>query len=139
MTKQFFSPVTELSSGFAHNPFDGILGLGLPILSYKHNQSSFINTAFKERQIVTNSFGMHLASTGARLHVGGADHNLYQGLFEEHPVDTTTGFWKLKGASVLVGKTVLVSGIDTILDSGTDLIFGPPDTVCPASLLLSFF
>lgn len=130
--------MTTISSDFKGFPFDGILGLAFPVLS-AIGKSPFFHTAFKEG--VANSFGIRVESGRPQLHVGGGaggDQHLYKGSIEEHPVDSSKGYWQLKGASVLVGETVVVSGIDTLLDSGSKMIYGPADQVRPDPLYCQF-
>ncbi|KAK1220022.1 hypothetical protein PQX77_017229 [Marasmius sp. AFHP31] len=124
-TGQHFSPVTTLSSSFEGDPTDGILGLAYPAIS-NIGSDPFFNTAFKSGSLPNNSFGFKLASNGSELFLGGTNNQLYTGELEYHPVDTTTGFWQISGAKATVGSTTAVSGFDTIIDSGTTLMYAPP-------------
>ncbi|OJT11687.1 Aspartic protease [Trametes pubescens] len=125
---QYFSPVTTLSSSFADDPIDGILGLAYPAIS-NLNESPFFNTAFSQGAVTSNVFGFKLASSGSELYLGGTDSKLYTGAIEYHAIDTSTGFWQLTGAKALVGTTTAVSGFETIIDSGTTIMYGPPAAV----------
>jgi len=127
-TQQFFSPVTTLSSSFATDPIDGILGLAFPQVSTL-NQSPFFNTVVKQKAFPVSQFGFLLASNGSELFLGGTDTTKYTGELEFHDVDTTSGFWQITGATAKVGNTTTVSSFDTIIDSGTTLMYGPPDAV----------
>ncbi|EIW62808.1 acid protease [Trametes versicolor FP-101664 SS1] len=125
---QYFSPVTTLSSSFADDPIDGILGLAYPAIS-NLNESPFFNTAFSQGAVTSNVFGFKLASSGSELYLGGTDSKLYTGAIEYHSIDTSTGFWQLTGAKALVGSTTANSGFETIIDSGTTIMYGPPSAV----------
>ncbi|KAL0063386.1 hypothetical protein AAF712_009695 [Marasmius tenuissimus] len=124
-TGQHFSPVTTLSSSFQGDPTDGILGLAYPQIS-SIRSDPFFNTAFKAGSLPSNSFGFKLASTGSELFLGGTNTELYTGELEYHSVDTTTGFWQISGAKATIGSTTAASDFDTIIDSGTTLMYAPP-------------
>ncbi|KAJ7270727.1 acid protease [Mycena haematopus] len=128
-TKQLFSPVTTLSSSFADDPTDGILGLAFPAISSLKNGVPFFNTANQEGTVSANQFGFLLASNGSELFLGGTDATKYTGELEFHDVDTTSGFWQVTGVKAKVGTTTVVSGIETIIDSGTTIMYGPPASV----------
>lgn len=77
----------------------------------------------------TGVFGFKLASSGSELFLGGTDTSLYTGAIEYHAVDRSTGFWQARGASALVGGRAVVSNFETIIDSGTTIMYGPPSAV----------
>ncbi|KAI0693994.1 protease [Cerioporus squamosus] len=101
---QYFSPVTTLSSSFAGEAMDGILGMAPACFAFK------------------------LAKSGSELYLGGTNSQLYTGSIEYHSV-TGSGFWQIGSAKVLVGSKTVVSSIQTVIDSGTTLIYGPPSQV----------
>ena len=74
-------------------------------------------------------FGFKLASTGSELYLGGANSAHYSGSIEYHSVDQSTGFWQIAGASANVGTKAAVTGFETIIDSGTTIMYGPPAAV----------
>ncbi|KAF7316715.1 Acid protease [Mycena chlorophos] len=127
-TKQYFSPVTTLSSEFSDDPADGILGLAFPAIS-NLNENPFFYTADSDGSVPTNEFGFKLASSGSELYLGGANDDLYSGDIEFNEVDSSQGFWQIPGASAKVGSKTAVSGFDTIIDSGTTIMYGPPSAV----------
>ncbi|KAF7342255.1 Acid protease [Mycena venus] len=127
---QYFSPVDLLSSSFKTSPYDGILGLGFPAISdFPPPSTPFFNTAFRKGTLPKNQFGFYLASKGSELFLGGTDTTKYKGAIEYHSVDPATGFWQITGASAKVDSTVAVSGFETIIDSGTTIMYGPPAAV----------
>jgi len=73
--------------------------------------------------------GFYLASSGSELYLGGTDEDLYSGSIEYHDVDTSTGFWQITGAKAFVGTTTANTGFETIIDSGTTIMYGPPAAV----------
>ncbi|CDO69152.1 hypothetical protein BN946_scf185042.g54 [Trametes cinnabarina] len=125
---QYFSPVTTLSSSFADDPIDGLLGLAYPEIS-NLDESPFFNTAVSQGAVDEGVFGFKLASSGSELYLGGTNSDLYSGSIEYHDVDTSTGFWQLPGATAYVGSKAVVSNFETIIDSGTTIMYGPPSAV----------
>ncbi|KAI0630212.1 protease [Trametes polyzona] len=125
--KQSFSPVDTVSPSFGSEPDDGILGLAFPAIS-NMKANPFIQSAKWERAIKHAVFGMKLAKLGSELYLGGTDAALYTGAVEGHAV-TGSGFWQIAGASVSAKGQAAVSGFQTIVDSGTTLIYGPPHAV----------
>ncbi|KAI0094230.1 acid protease [Irpex rosettiformis] len=128
VTGQYFSPVTTLSSSFANDPIDGIFGLAYPAISNLGQNPPF-NTAINQGKVTAGVFGFKLASTGSNLYLGGTDTTKYSGSVEYHSIDTSTGFWQATGGKAIVGSTTAVSGFETIIDSGTTIMYGPPSAV----------
>ncbi|OCH92495.1 acid protease [Obba rivulosa] len=127
-TNQAFSPVTTLSSSFATEPADGILGMAFPGIS-NLQQSPFFNTAFSQKTATNNVFAMKLAKSGSELDLGVTNAALYTGSIEYHSLSTSNRFWQIGDANALVGTKVTNSGFSTIIDSGTTIMYGPPDAV----------
>ncbi|KAI4519806.1 acid protease [Schizophyllum commune Tattone D] len=125
---QYFSPVTTLSDSFSNDPIDGILGLAYPAISNLKQDPWFTN-ANSQGAVDKNSFGFYLAKTGSELYLGGANDKLYSGDVEYHDVDKSEGFWLITGASISVDGKSAADNFDTIIDSGTTLAYGPPDTI----------
>ncbi|KAJ7243582.1 acid protease [Mycena haematopus] len=128
VTKQVFSPVTTLSSSFADDPADGILGLAFPAISNLKANPYFVS-ADSQGAVDANQFGFYLASSGSELYLGGTNDDLYTGDIEFNSVDSSGGFWQATGAGAKVGSTSAISGIETIIDSGTTIMYGPPADV----------
>ncbi|KAH9920045.1 acid protease [Fomitopsis serialis] len=126
-TAQRLSAVTSLSSSFANDPIDGILGMAYQKISAL-GQPPFVNQAKSEGSIKTATFGMKLAQTGSELYIGGTDTSLYKGPVEYHSV-TGSGFWQISGASAHVNNMTANSGFQTVIDSGTTIMYGPPNAV----------
>ncbi|KAF7297249.1 hypothetical protein MIND_00958000 [Mycena indigotica] len=125
---QYFSAVDNLSSAFESDPIDGILGLGFKSIS-NLNQNPFFNTANANHTLPANQFSFYLASQESELYLGGANPARYKGDIEFHDVDAMSGFWQVRSGSIKVGGKTAVTGFDTIIDSGTTIMYGPPDAV----------
>ena len=139
--------MTTLSESFDDDPIDGILGLAYPaisnlgqvyalfftftcsaLLTYT-SQKPFFNSAMEQGTVKEGVFGFRLADNGSELYLGGTNAEFYTGELEYHPVDKTTGFWQLENAEARVNGAAVVDGFDTIIDSGTTIMYGPPEAV----------
>ncbi|KAK6974365.1 acid protease [Favolaschia claudopus] len=125
---QYFSPVTTLSSSFSDDPIDGILGLAFPAIS-NLGKNPFFNTAANAGAVAANQFSFYLASTGSELYLGGANKAHYTGAIEYNSVDSSSGFWQATNGKAKVGTTTVLSSVQTIIDSGTTIMYGPPADV----------
>ncbi|KAI0374183.1 acid protease [Pilatotrama ljubarskyi] len=124
---QYFSPVATLSASFGAQALDGILGMAFPAIS-NLRQSPFFNTAKTQGAVKTGVFAFKLAKSGSELYLGGTDSSLYSGSIEYHKV-TGSGFWQIANAKLYFGSKTVQSGFQTIIDSGTTIIYGPPSQV----------
>ncbi|KAF7326642.1 Acid protease [Mycena venus] len=127
-TNQYFSPATMISGTFSNAGVDGILGMAYPALS-QLRQNPFFNNAHSIGAIKGNKFSFYLSQSGSELYMGGTDTRKHQGAVETHSVNPSTGFWQIRNAKAKVGSTTAVSGFDTIIDSGTTIMYGPPAAV----------
>ncbi|TRM65588.1 aspartic peptidase domain-containing protein, partial [Schizophyllum amplum] len=125
---QFFSPVTELSDSFSDDPIDGILGMAYPTIS-NLNQDPWFTNAASQGAVQSNSFGFYMASEGSELFLGGTNTELYTGDFEYHATDPSEGYWLTTGATLNVNGVAAASNFETIIDSGTTIMYGPPDVI----------
>ncbi|KAI0743586.1 acid protease [Daedaleopsis nitida] len=125
--QQYFSAVTTLSSAFADEVEDGLLGLAFPAIS-NLRQPPFFNTAKAQGAVKSGVFAFKLANSGSELYLGGANANLYKGAVEPHAV-VGTGFWQIANMQVVSGSKVVASAQQSIVDSGTTIIYGPPSAV----------
>ncbi|KIJ46559.1 hypothetical protein M422DRAFT_164987 [Sphaerobolus stellatus SS14] len=131
---QIFSAVTTLSSSFQDDPIDGLLGLAFPRLS-QLDANPFFNTAFVQGAVPYNLFAFKLASTGSALDLGNTvvphctnpDH--FNGPIEFHNLSSESGFWQIGGAAIHTDQATPIKGFQTVIDSGTTIIYGPPDAV----------
>ncbi|KAK7051797.1 acid protease [Favolaschia claudopus] len=125
---QYFSGVDTLSSLFEDSPVDGILGMAWPSIS-NLQQEPFFNKAIDSGAVKAGVFGLYLASSRSTLYLGGTDTSKYRGEIEYINIDNRGGFWRATGGEVKVGGSAVVRNIDTIIDSGTTLMYGPPSLV----------
>ncbi|TBU32075.1 protease [Dichomitus squalens] len=129
-TAQYFSAVTEESSELSEGSTDGILGLAFPAIS-NLKQNPFFFTAIANKSVEQHVFAFKLAANGSELYVGGTNTAHYSGSIEYHNVSSDIGYWEIGGASVHVdGETVSdIPEFETIIDSGTTIMYGPPADV----------
>ncbi|KAI0356590.1 protease [Trametes cingulata] len=130
VTGQYFSAVMSESSEFTSDPVDGLLGLAFPAISNLGENPFFLN-AFAQKRLPHNMFAMRLASSGnySELYLGGTHDSLYDGDIEYHNLSSANGFWQIGGAEVLVHGSSVFSNFQTVIDSGTTIMYGPPDAV----------
>lgn len=88
-------------------------------------ENPFFNTAESQGSVAGDLFGMFLASSGSELYLGGSDSAHFTGSIEYHTVDTSSGFWQITGAKAIVGSKTTNTGFETIIDSGTTIMFVP--------------
>ncbi|RPD62876.1 protease [Lentinus tigrinus ALCF2SS1-6] len=127
VTGQSLSAVTNESSQFLQEPFDGILGLAWPAIS-NLNSSPFFLTALNQNAAKEGAFAFKLASNGSELFIGGTNPELFSGEIEYHPI-VSQKYWQIGNGSVSVNGTSVSSGLKTIVDSGTTLMGAEPRVV----------
>ncbi|KAH9812454.1 aspartic peptidase domain-containing protein [Melampsora americana] len=124
---QHFASATALSRSFGTAPTDGILGLAYPRISHLRSPS-IVTSAFKQGLLPKDIFAFNLGNTGSELHLGGVDPNKYSGELETHPV-SRKAYWQVGSAAVFANGKVVGSSYETIIDSGTTIMYGPPSAV----------
>lgn len=120
--------MTTLSSSFSGDPIDGIFGLAYPAIS-NLRQNPWFNNAIESGVVSSGVFGFKLASSGSELYLGGTNPSHYSGSIEYHTIDQSTGFWQAREAKSVVGSKSPNSNFDTIIDSGTTIMYGPPAAI----------
>ncbi|CCM03103.1 uncharacterized protein FIBRA_05223 [Fibroporia radiculosa] len=125
---QAFSAVTSASGDIASGVSDGLMGMSWPGIS-QLNADPYFFTAVSQHAVPQGEFGFYLAPSGSELYLGGTDSGHYTGDLEYHDLVSTRGFWQIGGATALVNGQPVVFGFETIIDSGTTLMYGPPDAV----------
>ncbi|KAI0916959.1 hypothetical protein AcW2_007216 [Taiwanofungus camphoratus] len=126
---QTFSAVTKESEQFRQNSIDGIMGMAFADIS-SLKASPYFMTAINQSVVSQGVFAFKLVPSGAELYIGGTDSSLYTGDIEYHGLSSSSGgFWRISGASAIVNNKTVVSSLDTIIDSGTTLMYGPPTAV----------
>ncbi|KAH9948844.1 acid protease [Amylocystis lapponica] len=129
INSQYMAAVTQESGEFQADPADGILGLAFQNIS-QMNEPPYFQNAVAESGIA-GVFGMKLSTSGAVLTIGGTNASLYTGPIEAHRLSTpdTPRFWQIPNASALINGDAAVTGFDTIIDSGTTLMYATADAV----------
>jgi cathepsin D len=117
--------------------------MAFPAISNLH-QPPFFQTASSQGSVSPSSFAFFLSSNNSELHLGGTNTSLYTGSIEYHTIVNTSSsnshspssassqptFWKISDASINVNSSQgVVTSFDTIIDSGTTIMLGPPDAV----------
>ncbi|KAF9808862.1 hypothetical protein IEO21_07727 [Rhodonia placenta] len=128
VTGQTFSAVTSESGNLVGSPSDGLMGMAWPALS-KLDADPFFWTAISQGVVSEGVFSFYLSDSGSELYLGGTDSSLYSGDLEYHDLVASAGYWTIGGASAIVNGQTVVSDFETIIDSGTTLMYGPPDAV----------
>jgi cathepsin D len=102
-----------------------LCGLAFPSLSNMRENPFFI-TAIDQGSVASPVFSLKLASAYSELYLGGWDSSMFTGSPEFHSIRFRSGFWQVSGARAFVGDFDAGSGFETIIDSGTTLMYGPP-------------
>ncbi|KAJ8495865.1 hypothetical protein ONZ51_g1455 [Trametes cubensis] len=126
--KDYTFGIAEAMTGQTGVSEDGILGLGLPGLMTLPSVP-ILYRAVTEKAMQKYIFAFKLSKNHSELYLGGTDESLYTGDIEYHPLMEHRGFWQIGNASLSVGSTTVVSDVKTVIDSGTTLIYGPPEDV----------
>jgi cathepsin D len=101
------------------------------------NHTPFFQHAIQQNKVVSGVFAFYLAESSSELHLGGTNPQHYSGPIEYHPVVKTDvngtsefALWLIGMGEVRVnGKGVPLSPFKTVIDTGTPLMYGPPDEV----------
>ncbi|XP_055991533.1 napsin-A [Sorex fumeus] len=114
--------------------FDGILGLGFPILAVEGVRpplDALVDQGLLDKPV----FSFYLnrdpkAANGGELVLGGSDPNHYIPPLTFLPV-TIPAYWQIHMEQVMlgIGLTVCAKGCAAILDTGTSLITGPTEEI----------
>ena len=102
--------------------------MAFPALS-QLGRNPFFQTAWHQHSVEGPSFGFYLASTNSELHLGRPDDSLFTGSIEWHPLSSDRGFWQIGNAHITVNGKQVEANFETIIDSGTTAMIGPPDRV----------
>lgn len=108
-----------------------ILGMGFQLNS-NIGQPPFFQTAVSQGAVSSPIFSFYLSSNVSELYLGGTNSQHYTGPIERHTVVSPSSptFWQLDDAKISVnGKAAVASGFQTIIDSGTSIMYGPSDAV----------
>ncbi|KAM9434393.1 cathepsin D-like [Clarias gariepinus] len=131
ITDQMFGEaVTQPGVVFAMARFDGVLGMGYPILSVGGVLPVF-DSIMAAKLLPQNIFSFYInrdpkAEIGGELMLGGFDQQYFDGdLFYLNV--TRKAYWQIEMDAVKVGGTLTLckDGCQAIVDTGTSMITGP--------------
>lgn len=128
-----FSAVTRLETSLNDDPVDGIMGMAYTSIS-NLGQTAFGNLWAKRGAAVIgkNMFSFYLSDQtngGSQLYLGGYDTSKFSGNIYWNPV-VNKGYWQIGGGSAYANnKATSATGFQTIVDTGTTLIYAPNATV----------
>ncbi|TFY69453.1 hypothetical protein EVG20_g3167 [Dentipellis fragilis] len=123
-TGQAVGEASQYSAGFSIEEFppDGLLGMAFPQISV-FGENPFFQTLVAQGTVTSSEFGVKLATSGSELFLGGVDTSLFTGSFTQNPV-TEVGFWQIDLQTVSANGRAAVTGLTSIVDTGTTLIVG---------------
>jgi cathepsin D len=118
--------VSAMYSELTH--INSVMGMGFPSISTLQ-ASPFFMTAMQSGSVQSGEFAFKLSDSGSELYLGGTDNSLYTGDIEYYSVDPEKGYWQISNGVVKVNGVTLEPTFDSIIDTGTTLIYGPSATV----------
>ncbi|KAF9226049.1 Asp-domain-containing protein [Gyrodon lividus] len=128
-TDQTFGVALHYARGFQIEQFpaDGIMGMGFQPIS-RYQQSPVFQTFVTQGYTDEPVFAFNFADPEPELYLGGTNPNMYTGDFTYAEV-TTVGYWQVNMVNIVVNGEVVLSNVDSIVDTGNDFIHGPPEDV----------
>jgi len=132
LKQQIFGTTLKESPEFIAAPFDGILGMGLDVLSAEKTPTPFSGLV-TQGAVSQPMFGFHLSRAAYKkndgeLTLGGVDNTKFKGNIAFTPVVSKAGFWEVALNDVSVdGKALKLDGRTAVIDTGTTLVMAPPD------------
>ncbi|GAA5892131.1 hypothetical protein JCM8208_001443 [Rhodotorula glutinis] len=124
-TNQKMGAATTLSSSWADDPEDGLMGMAYQSLSSLNSPPVF-QTLVSQGKVSSPSFSFKLSSSGAELFLGGMNaNNFVSGTTTYAPV-IQQAYWTVAGQVLVNGKQVTSVGtISSVIDTGTTLVVAP--------------
>ncbi|KAF9222338.1 acid protease [Gyrodon lividus] len=128
-TRQTLGGAVHYSQGLRIGQFtgDGFLGMAFQSMSL-FNQSPFFQTLITEGQTTEPVFAFNFAAPAPELYLGGTNPDMYTGDFAWASV-TQQGFWQVNIDSVVGNGQNMLTDAAGVIDTGSDLIYGPPSDV----------
>lgn len=123
--KQKFATAKTVSSDFAQDPADGILGMAFSSIA-QVKAPTFFENLVSSNAVSQGVFSFFLgrSSTGqsnGELFLGGTDSSKYTGSINYVPVSSAT-YWQIQADGASANGKSAVSSHSAIVDSGTSLI-----------------
>lgn len=129
-----FGEVTsESGASFVAAQFDGILGMGWPVLSVNHMKPVFFEL-IDQGLISDKSYSFYLSHggvTGSSLVLGGVNKDYATSDFKYYSL-LSDSYWLIPLDDVKLGGTSYKNGtLKGIVDTGTSVIVGPTELISP--------
>ncbi|GAA6005907.1 hypothetical protein JCM10207_007270 [Rhodosporidiobolus poonsookiae] len=124
-TSQSFGVASSLSSDFASDPYDGLMGMAYASISTIGTNPLF-QTLMAENKVAASQFSFLLAESGSELYLGGMNPAHYvAGSTKWYPVSSQS-YWLLSTQANVAGAAVSSIGtFNSIIDTGTSVIVAP--------------
>ncbi|SCV72434.1 BQ2448_3971 [Microbotryum intermedium] len=120
-TGQGFGVATGMSSDWANDPMDGLMGMGYASIS-QTKSTPFFQTLVAEKQVAAPQFSFKLGASGdSELFLGGMNSNDYVAGSTQWTDVVSQGYWTVSASANVNGKAAL-KGINAIIDTGTSVI-----------------
>jgi cathepsin D len=119
-----YSTGFQLQGGF---PADGLMGMAFRQLS-QFNSTPVFQTLVAQGSTDSPVFSFRLTPTSAELFIGGSNDKLFTGNITYTPV-TQEGYWSVDMDSVNVNQGIVLDTTPCIIDTGTSLVVGDPESV----------
>ncbi|GAA5913302.1 hypothetical protein JCM8208_005203 [Rhodotorula glutinis] len=124
-TKQTFGVATALSSDFANDPYDGLMGMGYQSISTL-GASPLFQTLVSQGKVASAKFSFHLADSGSELYLGGMNSALFRASSTKAYPVVSQSYWLLAAKANVGGSAVgSVGQFNAIIDTGTSVIVAP--------------
>ncbi|KAF9220295.1 acid protease [Gyrodon lividus] len=106
---------------------DGLMGMAFQSVS-AYDASPVFQTLVSDGQTNEAVFALSLEDPGPELYLGGTNPDMYIGDFTYTAV-TTPGFWEVRIDSIQVNGETVLTDVASIMDTGSEFIFGQPEDV----------
>ncbi|KAF9220437.1 acid protease [Gyrodon lividus] len=128
-TDQTFGVASHYSRGFRREWFiaDGVMGMAFQSIS-EFNQNPVFQTLVTQGQTDEPVFAFNFVEPRFELYLGGTNPHMYIGDFSYTRV-TEVGYWQVNMDNVVVNGEVFLTNVNSIIDTGSELIHGLPGDV----------
>ncbi|GAA6064166.1 hypothetical protein JCM10212_002988 [Sporobolomyces blumeae] len=126
VSSQTLGAASALTSDFASDPYDGLVGLAFSSISTLGASTLFESLATQSK-LAANQFSFYLStSTGSELYLGGIDSSKISAGSTKYYPTTSQGYWLLDAKANVAGTAVgSIGTFSAIIDTGTSVIVAP--------------
>ncbi|KAF9226157.1 acid protease [Gyrodon lividus] len=126
---QTFGLASHYSSGYQFEQFppDGLMGMGFQSISRCRCRPVF-QSLVAQGQTDEPVFAFNFAGPRPELYLGGSNPDMYTGDFSYTQV-TQQSYWRVNMDNVVVNGEVVLANVNSIIDTGSELIHGPANDV----------